>query len=641
MTLSAYRLGLDAITGGALPVIQSLIRSLYRPAERDQSIDLLVPVLTDVIRNSRSEAYAEAATFLAETAADQGVDAPYIPAQSGYSEASVRSILREDLRGSLDEAAQIIAPKLIQHIEDSARQTMIRAVEDYREPGTREDADHYSYAALRGTDNVDRSFRESQARSWARVLTGAEDCAFCVLLASRGPVYTTAEDAGRLSASEAFKTSMAGGYVNSYHPNCVVPGTMVSGPPSQVGYRRHYEGEIVTLVTAGGNELSITPQHPVLTDRGWVPAGLVNEGDQLVSSTRTDRTVVSGPDVDHVPSRIEDVVQALSVAEATVRRGVPGSAEQFHGDGFDSEVEVVSVKGLLWDEVDPALIEPSAEEHFEVAPGVCSCGRLGGSGDCGLDFGPMADSGAPHGVMSGPSLCGSLVVGHSAGADDSGLAPASGGQSGLIEPAVYNVSGYPVCAGHAEHALSVGVTTGKVLGDGEAAIRPVRVGRKFDPPALDGNPETLRVFAELGADLLERQSGFVEFDRVVDKSVAHYSGHVLNLNTSEGWYTANGITVSNCDCLVVPVYNYASWPGRDQYRELDEFYQSVMKDPLWHGERTGTDPRSKDAPGSSGNPALAAIERELRHMAQQGESLPITDLRTGEPMRTASGSIAA
>ncbi len=315
MTLSAYRLGLDAITGGALPVIRGLIRSLYSPDERDESLARLVPVLTEVIRNSRTEAYAEATMFLAETAADQGVDAPYIPAQSGYSEASVRSILREDLRGSADEAVEIIAPKLIQHIEDSARQTMVRAVEDYREPGTREDADHYSYAALRGTDNVDRSFRESQARSWARVLTGAENCAFCVTLASRGPVYETAEDAGRLSASKKFKTAIAIGYVNSFH--------------------------------------------------------------------------------------------------------------------------------------------------------------------------------------------------------------------------------------------------------------------------------------------------------------------------------------NSCDCLVVPVYNYASWPGREQYRALDEFYQRVMKDPLWHGERTGTDPRSKDAPGSSGNPALAAIERELRHMAQQGESLPITDLRTGEPMRTASGSIAA
>jgi hypothetical protein len=45
---------------------------------------------------------------------------------------------------------------------------------------------------------------------WARVLTGATSCAFCAMLASRGPIYT----------SERAALSRGGSTADQYHPGC-------------------------------------------------------------------------------------------------------------------------------------------------------------------------------------------------------------------------------------------------------------------------------------------------------------------------------------------------------------------------------------------------------------------------------------
>ena len=239
MLLGAYRLALDATRRAAEASLGRVIRALYSRSDRDESINVLVPALTETVRAHRREAYGHAVELIESQARDHGVDAPYVPAQSGYSEDSVRTLLKEDLRGSPDEAVELIAPKLGQHVEDAARQTVIRTVEDGREPGSKVEEQHRSHDALspeefealeeRSEDAFDRLRRryivEGRALNWARVLSGAENCGFCVMLASRGPVYRSEESAGRREASDLYDTTAAG-WVNSYHPGCdclVVP----------------------------------------------------------------------------------------------------------------------------------------------------------------------------------------------------------------------------------------------------------------------------------------------------------------------------------------------------------------------------------------------------------------------------------
>lgn len=283
-TLGIYNSALAAAVNHLATAITAVIGASYDPTDARGSIDRMTPEITELVRAARAEAYEAAATAIRAFAAEQGVTAPYVPAMPGYPEAAVRASLRESLMVSRDPSGRTAAMRLSQHARDAARQTIMRTVEDGREaapgvdraysaldetprpvedmprdPEDEKDAptgrrDHLSVVrdpddekevqsddGPRGLPKLDRTSTEYlqgriedpmremvevHAKSWARVLTGAENCAFCVMLASRGPVYRSADDAGRLDASEMLDDADAGGYVNTYHSGCdclVVP----------------------------------------------------------------------------------------------------------------------------------------------------------------------------------------------------------------------------------------------------------------------------------------------------------------------------------------------------------------------------------------------------------------------------------
>lgn len=72
--------------------------------------------------------------------------------------------------------------------------------------------ERHSLAA--GRDAVtDTAKRDDLALGWARVASGAETCAFCTMLVSRGPVYTSKQSAG-------FQVNQPGREHEPYHDRC-------------------------------------------------------------------------------------------------------------------------------------------------------------------------------------------------------------------------------------------------------------------------------------------------------------------------------------------------------------------------------------------------------------------------------------
>ena len=139
------------------------------------------------------------------------------------------------------------------------------------------------------------------------------------------------------------------------HPNCFPAGVIVSGPQNLAATRRWYEGELVVIRTAAGEELPATANHPVLTNKGWVPANLLKVGDRVVRSTRSEGALpLVVPDEQQAPSLVQDVGRADDMVPLGV---MPTSAEDFHGDGGHGEVDVVLSDGLLWDRLQTAIAQ--------------------------------------------------------------------------------------------------------------------------------------------------------------------------------------------------------------------------------------------------------------------------------------------
>lgn len=400
---------------------------------------------------------------------------------------------------------------------------------------------------------VDAVQSDPEAAGWRRIPSGAHACAFCRMMTIRGAVYKSEQTAG-LDASSDF----VGHGRFKFHDHCLVGETVVSATSVELAHRRTYQGEVIILRTAAGAEVTITPNHPVLTRRGWVPAGRVCEGDDVVRRVGPYSEIVPGqvPHQDQVPARIEDVWRARAV-DGLVR--VPETAEDFHGDGqpWQGDVDVVGPDSEFLRRIDAATAQLGGEQMLPGRRVTSVLDPLFPSGDA--DLGLLALAGTSDSVMSGGSLSGALLGSHSACAEHAGIAAPAHRGSGLGEPSGDDVPAHLVALRESQDGLAGLEQFDEFLaGMGESPGRGVTNGRKFDPPPDEGDPQALAIAAQLGADLIERLAGSASFDRVVDVRRGNHHGYVYNLSTAEGWYDANGLVVSNCECTAIPVFRNLS-----------------------------------------------------------------------------------
>jgi hypothetical protein len=134
------------------------------------------------------------------------------------------------------------------------------------------------------------------------------------------------------------------------HPHCLVPDVVVESVTREVGIKAQYRGELIEI-HAWGKRLTVGPNHPILTQRGFIPAQFLNEGDYvLCGGIRNGIVDTVGPNENDIPSCIENIFQSLRMSLPVSSVSVPSSSEYLHGDGVGvkSDIEVVCADSLLW-----------------------------------------------------------------------------------------------------------------------------------------------------------------------------------------------------------------------------------------------------------------------------------------------------
>lgn len=309
-----------------------------------------------------------------------------------------------------------------------------------------------------------------------------------------------------------------------FHPNCF-PGFVSVSAPSGVSAAdsRWYEGELVVIHTAAGNELSVTPNHPILTPEGWVRAGnLVIGQDVIRYDIERQRVDGMSPDDQHVEAGIGNVFDALRHSSHVTTVSVPSTAEQFHGDGGDADVEVVLVDRLLEYGDNPTVGESLANHALFVG---------------GVRFASLLPNGASDEVLMSASHTPDGGVGRT---DEFG----------------------PLCGRHAR--MTFDGTGG--LGDRDTTAFEPRTDRRL-------------MSVEDGRDLALSLTSEVSNDRIVKVSIREFAGHVYNLQTRDGWYTANSIVVHNCKHILAPVIpGVTVLPAPREWTEQDALnYRNTQK----------------------------------------------------------------
>lgn len=402
--------------------------------------------------------------------------------------------------------------------------------------------------------------------------------------------------------------------------NCLLPGTMVQGR-FVGGLKSHYTGKIVEIVTRSGHRLAVTPNHPIFTVDGFVPAKLIHQGSHLVCH-RGDivfpRGVGRHPEQE--PAPIEDVFGAIAVL-CTFPRTKTAGLMDLHGDAIPAkEIHVVAIDGPLRLDMNADLSEFGSQEVF--AGPASSAAFVFGPGSLGQRFGrrgrrqggkgllkPLApDSGIgdaqPGQAMDfGTSSQFAAALPETAldrgGCDAERCGDLNGRLAGLV--ADHNVVGelhvgeQSVCLGSSSEfnssfaesvpecasvdtnifRQSLDVLARHVPSDqGFHRDRGVSEERRFGPaseldarlsqPAGDSVSGDLEVLGEL----MQRFPESVLLDDVVDVQLHDYSGDVYDLQTTIGYYAANrtegksgGVLVANCLCFLTPILSDVDEPA--------------------------------------------------------------------------------
>lgn len=281
------------------------------------------------------------------------------------------------------------------------------------------------------------------------------------------------------------------------HPNCFVSGTVVSGPRNTGSTSRWFEGQVVDVELADGNSLTCTPNHPILTTKGWVAAGLLHKGGHVVSSLGREGIPAGiDPDDYQVPSRIEDVAAAVGRSDGMTTVSVPTAPEDFHGDGFGSDVSVVRTNSLLRDAEDPAIAKPKLHQLFGGADAQLL--SLAGLGAFGSFFDGLLAT--PNRSMSGLGVASVLLGG-------------------------------ALCH---RHTIGLGLPPDR---------HPVFEKDATDDGAGYALPDSQSIF---------RFAGNVTPNEIVSVRKRDFAGMVHNLESPVSWYIANNVIVHNCRCAMIP-----------------------------------------------------------------------------------------
>ena len=129
--------------------------------------------------------------------------------------------------------------------------------------------------------------------------------------------------------------------------NCYLPNTVIESNITQ-GQKSNYSGQAIEIITRTGKRLSITANHPILTEKGFVAANLLKKGDKVISQRlKTGLFSLFNNYVKQKVLTAANIFSSIKVFSVSEFR-MPVALD-FNGDGefFNSNIEIIYPKIFL------------------------------------------------------------------------------------------------------------------------------------------------------------------------------------------------------------------------------------------------------------------------------------------------------
>ena len=284
------------------------------------------------------------------------------------------------------------------------------------------------------------------------------------------------------------------GEIPDAHVNCVLGDTTVLADGVQVATKMSYSGEVINITTAKGRNLTVTPNHILLTARGWVAAKNLTKSDKIIAHSDCVESLALDDTIDGNVSTVAEQFVAASKHAGVVSAKMPITAKDFKGDGVaEQEIDIILPNGLL-------------RNNSEL-----SSGEL-------LEYLPFVNGAVANSSFPGLSTLDQLLIGVLATAD------------GIV-------------GSRGEELTLAGSKSG------HAGIHGLTSSARYDARLLEAKTNSGTRTPELFGESFLANAGLIELDDVVGVEVnSVHDTPVYDLQTTSTLYSANGLVSSNCRC---------------------------------------------------------------------------------------------
>jgi intein/homing endonuclease len=265
-------------------------------------------------------------------------------------------------------------------------------------------------------------------------------------------------------------------------------------------WRMPFDGNI-HRITVAGQSFDCTPNHPILTDRGWHPAHDLKRGDYVIQAISDPLFTVEHDKYNRLVS-FSDLFEALAIGTITTPQG----EANFYGDLPCNDVDTIPVEFLL-----DKSFEASASDSF-------SDFNLSES-KCSLPLVPVI-------------------------------------HANLTEPPSYRPTIDAESLRERQLAFSRLISTGdlshrKMLSS--IAMTNATASRNFHPDSADLFAQVVSTHAKDGRGLFEHESRRYKFLPFENQVVRKFSSHVFTMQTYSGWYGISPLSIIARNCWPEPI----------------------------------------------------------------------------------------
>ncbi len=312
-------------------------------------------------------------------------------------------------------------------------------------------------------------------------------------------------------------------------------------------FRRWYAGKLTQFITKCGTITKSTPNHPLLTLRGWVNANLVNVGDYAIKVII--RESISGDaNCNKSITTISDIFNSFSILSAeggantmSVRDG------NFHGEEIiDQNIDIVLTnRKLMYSVQGGNLIQQVQDFNFTFANVSTSC--------------PSSVFELLKSIFGTSQALISFLSDKFTLFERSIAIPQSSGFRGITDANIIinkafsdDISGNIISFSNGLFRLPI------IIGLNDFIDRDIltNILRSIAPCISQCTINSLYITVIDFCNFNTGNTLVMQFDQIININSIEYTGHVYNLQTKNDFYSANGVLYHNCKCVSAPYIEF-------------------------------------------------------------------------------------